>query len=106
MRAVYAVHSVPCTYIVEINVGSTVVGEHEVPNGVGALDGVVVAIEGVQEPWVLGRNKVARLFICPELETVLEPGGWIEWVRERLQYIHSPGAGRYSSVALRPRPRG
>lgn len=48
-------------------------GKHEVPNGVGALDGVVVAIEGVQEPWVLGRNKVARLFICPELETGLEP---------------------------------
>ena len=65
MGAVYAVHSVPCTYVVEINVGSTVVGKHEVPNGVGALDGVVVAIEGVQEPRVFCSNKVARFLVCP-----------------------------------------
>ena len=59
------------THVIKINVGTTVVGKHEVPNGVGALDGIVVSIEGVQEPWVLGGNELARFFVGPELEIPL-----------------------------------
>lgn len=75
IAAAAAARSVLGTYVVEINISSTVVGEHKVPNRVCALDGVVVAIEGVQEPRVLGGNELARLFVCPELEGGLERDG-------------------------------
>lgn len=78
--AAVAARSVLGTYVVEINISSTVVGEYKVPNRVCALDGVVVAIEGVQEPRVLGGNEVARLFVCPELGSGLERDERV-WVR-------------------------
>ncbi|KAH9872774.1 hypothetical protein J1614_005168 [Plenodomus biglobosus] len=40
--------------IVEINVYAAKVVEHKVSNGIGALDGVWVAVEGLEEPGVSG----------------------------------------------------
>lgn len=41
--------------------------QHEVANGIRALDGVVVAIEGVEEPGIFGGDKVPRFLVGPEL---------------------------------------
>lgn len=56
-----------CTHVIQINISSSIVCEHKVPNGVCALDGVIVAIKGIQEPGVFGGNEVARFFVCPKL---------------------------------------
>lgn len=55
------------TYIVKVNVGSTVVGQDKITDRVGALDGVLVAIEGVKEPGVFFGDKVTRFLVGPEL---------------------------------------
>lgn len=52
--------------IVKVNVGSTVVGQDKVTDRVGALDGVLVAIEGVKEPGVFFGDKVTRFLVGPE----------------------------------------
>ena len=41
--------------------------QHEVSDRVGALDGVRVAVEGLEEPRVLVGNELAGLLIGPEL---------------------------------------
>lgn len=46
-------------YVVEVDVGAAVVGEHEVSDHVGALDGVGVAVEGLEEEGVLLFDEVA-----------------------------------------------
>lgn len=53
------------TYIVEINVGTAVVGEDKVSDGIGALDGKLVAVKGVEEPGILVGDKLARFLIRP-----------------------------------------
>ena len=71
------------TCIVQIDVDTTKVVEHEVSDGVGALDRVWVAVECFKEPRVsgavsqrrlqrrtlclLGGNELARLLVCPKL---------------------------------------
>lgn len=40
--------------VVQINVNSAKVVQHEVSDRIGALDGVRVAVEGLEEPWVSG----------------------------------------------------
>lgn len=73
-------------YIVEINVDAAVVVQDKVANGIGALDGVGVGVEGLEEPqvssmgqqWkshllaanVLLGDEVARLFVGPQLQAV------------------------------------
>ena len=55
-----------CAADVEIEIDATVVVEDEVAHGVGALDGVGVAVVCVEEPGVeLGEEVVSRL-IAPE----------------------------------------
>lgn len=59
------------TYIIQIDVCAAKVCQNEVPNGVRTLDGVLVAIEGVQEPGVFGGNEIARLLVGPQLLSLL-----------------------------------
>lgn len=54
-------------YIIKVNVGSTVVCQNKVPDGVRALNGVLVSIERVHEPGVFLCDEVTGLFVCPEL---------------------------------------
>lgn len=62
----------PCdTYVVQINVGATVVRQDKIPDRVRALNWVLVAIEGIQEPRVLGGDEFTRLFIRPELKQLV-----------------------------------
>ncbi len=49
----------PVAAIVQIDVDATVVGEHEVADCVGALDGEGVAVEGGEEPWVFCADELA-----------------------------------------------
>lgn len=73
--AVASLESVSCahvwfagsTHIVQINVNTAEVVQHEVSDCVGALDRVRVAVEGLQEPRVLVGNELAGLLIGPEL---------------------------------------
>ena len=53
--------------VVEIDVDSAVEGEHEVPDCVGALDGVAVAVEGGEEPGVFCADEFAGELVGPEL---------------------------------------
>lgn len=41
-----------CTYIVQVNVDSTKVVQNKVSDGISALDGIRVAVEGLEKPWV------------------------------------------------------
>jgi len=40
--------------------------EDEIANGVGALDGPLVTVECVEEPWVMLLDEVTRGFVGPE----------------------------------------
>lgn len=42
-------------------------GQDKVTDRVGALDGVLVAIEGVEEPGVFFGDKITRFLVGPEL---------------------------------------
>lgn len=53
---------------VEVEVDAAVVVQHEVADGVGALDVVLVAVEGGEEPGVFVGDERARGLVCPELE--------------------------------------
>lgn len=55
------------TTIVQIDVDSTIVRQHKIPNRVRALDGVLVVLESFEEPRVFSRNEVPTLRICPKL---------------------------------------
>ncbi len=57
---------------VQVEVDAAVPREHEVAEGVDALDRVPVGGVGGQEPGVLGRDEVEGAFVGPEL-----------WARER-----------------------
>ncbi|KFY23859.1 hypothetical protein V491_02390 [Pseudogymnoascus sp. VKM F-3775] len=58
----------PGAAIVEIKVDAAVVVEDEVADGIGALDGEGVGVEGVEEPGVSRADEFAGEFVCPELE--------------------------------------
>jgi hypothetical protein len=47
-----------CTYIVQVNVDSTKVVQNKVSDGISALDGVRVAVESLEEPWVSGEVSI------------------------------------------------
>lgn len=53
-----AVHS-EYTHIIQINVNPTEVSEHKVSDSVCALNGVAVAVEGIEKPWVFGCDELA-----------------------------------------------
>ena len=53
--------------VVEVDVDSAVEGEHEVPDCVGALDGVAVAVESGEEPGVFCADEFAGELVGPEL---------------------------------------
>lgn len=53
------------THVVQINVDAAKVVKDKVPNGIGALDGVGIAVKSLEEPWVLGSNEFARLLVSP-----------------------------------------
>jgi len=57
--------------IVQVNVDSTKVVEDKVANSIGALDGVGVAVESLEEPWVFLSDKLARLLVGPQLVLVV-----------------------------------
>ena len=48
----YVVERGSCTYVVQVNVDSTKVVQNKVSDGISALNGVRVAVEGLEEPWV------------------------------------------------------
>lgn len=69
--------------VVEVDVDPAVEGEDEIADGVGALDGVGVAVEGGEKPWVFGLYESAGFGVGPELflsasfssfSFLLEPG--------------------------------
>lgn len=93
------------TYVVKINVGATIVSQHKVTDRVGALNGVFVAIEGLQKPRILVGDKFAGLFIGPQLLDASE-GIHRETVRYHLQYTRSRDANRCSSAELPSTLRG
>jgi hypothetical protein len=41
-----------CTYVVQVNVDSTKVVQNKVSDGISALNGVRVAVESLEEPWI------------------------------------------------------
>lgn len=43
-------------------------GQNEITDRVCALDGIFIAIEGLEEPVIFVGDKVTRLFIRPQLE--------------------------------------
>ena len=55
------------TYIVQIEVCPAKMGQNKVADGVGALYGVGVVVERLNEPGILGRYKLAGRDIGPEL---------------------------------------
>lgn len=55
------------TYIVQINVNASKVVQHKVSNRIGALNGIWVAVERLEEPRVLVGDELAGLLIGPEL---------------------------------------
>jgi hypothetical protein len=55
------------TYIVEINVDATKVVEHKISYGIGALNGIGICVERLQEPGILSSNEFACFLISPEL---------------------------------------
>lgn len=61
-------HVEQCTHVVQINVDTAKVVEHKVSNGIRALDGVGIAVECLEEPWVLVGDELARLLVGPKLE--------------------------------------
>lgn len=63
------------TYIVQIDIGSAKMGQNEITDRVCALDGVFVAVKGLEEPGIFGGDEVARLFIRPQLES------WLAWIQ-------------------------
>jgi hypothetical protein len=63
-------YGIRSTYIVQIKVNSSKVMKHEVTNGIGALDGVRVAVEGLEEPRVFSSDKLSRLLVRPQLHPV------------------------------------
>jgi hypothetical protein len=58
------------TYIIQVNVDSAKVVQHKVSNGIGALDGVRIAVKGLEKPWVFGTDELPRLLVGPELYAV------------------------------------
>ena len=63
--------TLPCnTYVVQINICATVVRQDKIADRVRALNWVLVAIKGIQEPWVFSGNEFTRLFVGPELKTI------------------------------------
>lgn len=46
-------------------------GKNEITDRVCTLDGVCIAIKGIEKPGIFGGDKVARLFIRPQLEQSL-----------------------------------
>jgi len=57
------------TAIVEIEINTAVVRENEVPDGIGALDGKRIRIEGFKKPGIFCCNEFARFGVCPELSS-------------------------------------
>ena len=53
--------------IVEVNVDTAVKCEHEVANGVCALDREAVAVEGGEKPGVFCTDELAGFIVRPEL---------------------------------------
>jgi hypothetical protein len=51
---------------IEVEVYTAEMVEDEIANGVGALDGPLVAIKCVEKPWVVLLDEVTRGFVCPE----------------------------------------
>lgn len=63
--------------VVKVDVDAAEVGEHEVANGVRALDGLGVGVEGREEPGVFGCNEGAGFGVRPELGRLLELACWL-----------------------------
>ena len=55
------------TYIVEIDIDAAVVCKHKVADRIGALYGLGVVFERIEEPRVFCCYELARPEICPKL---------------------------------------
>ncbi len=53
------------TYVVEVDVDAAEVGEDEIADRVGTLDGVGVVVETVEEPRVFRSNELSRAGVGP-----------------------------------------
>lgn len=80
--------------IIQVNVDSAKVVEHKVANRIGALDGVGVAVEGLEKPWVFGGNELARLLVGPQLVLVV-------WVQVQARLLRALPVCRYALIDVR-----
>ena len=53
------------THIIKVDVYSTEMGQDKVSYCIRTLNGFRVAVEGIEEPWILGGDEIARLLIGP-----------------------------------------
>lgn len=58
------------TDIVKIDVNATKVVQDEVSYSIGTLNGVRVAVKGLEKPWVFGGDEFTRLLIGPKLQRI------------------------------------
>jgi hypothetical protein len=83
---------------VEVEVYAAEMIEDEVANGVGALDGPLVAVKGVEEPWVMLLDEVTRRLVRPEDVLAARRGGvsamqpMNAWRKYRLVWHEIPAA--------------
>ena len=52
-------------YVVEVDVDASEVGEHKITDCVGPLNGVVVAVKGVEEPRIFRGYETPRSGVSP-----------------------------------------
>ena len=57
------------SYIVEIQVDTTKVGEDKIAYGVCALNGLGIVVKSVEEPRIFGGDELARHGVCPKLRS-------------------------------------
>lgn len=51
---------------IEVEVYTAEMVEDEIADGIGALDGPLVAIKCIEKPWVMLLDEVTRGLVCPE----------------------------------------
>lgn len=57
--------------IVEIDVNATKVVQDEVSYSIGTLDGIRVAVESLEKPWVFSGDELTRLLVGPKLVFII-----------------------------------
>lgn len=51
---------------IKVEIYTSVMVQNEVTNHIGALDNVLIVVEGIKKPRIMFCNKLARAGICPQ----------------------------------------